>query len=300
MTKIKLNLNIERKISAIEESEQLAGWRLYVTNAPITRLSLNQAIVYYRDQWIVERGFHRFKRGQLPALPIYFQNQDRSEGLMFLLTLALRVFTLIEFVVREAISASKQKLAGLYDGNPNRATERPSAEQLLDLLQKSDREIYNRSKLNRAIVSYKQVKNLKPTEFKRLCGVTLEIFLEMVKVIAAEKVLAKKSGRPSKLSFEDQLLMTLEYWREYRTYFHMGTNWGLDETSVLRIVRKVENILIKSGLFNLGGKKQLYVQDSGLEILVVDVAEHEVERPKKNRRDITVASRSVIQSNRKY
>ena len=149
-------------------------------------------------------------------------------------------------------------------------------------------------------MSYKQVKNLQPTEFKRLCGVTQEMFLEMVKVIAAEKVLAKKSGRPSKLSFEDQLLMTLEYWREYRTYFHMGTNWGLDETSVLRIVRKVENILIKSGLFNLGGKKQLYLQDSELEILVVDVAEHEVERPKKNRRDITVASRSVIQSNRKY
>ena len=62
-------------------------------------------------------------------------------------------------------------------------------------------------------MSYKQVKNLKATEFKRLCGVTPEIFLEMVKVIAAEKVLAKKSGRPSKLSVEDQLLMTLEYWR---------------------------------------------------------------------------------------
>ena len=144
-------------------------------------------------------------------------------------------------------------------------------------------------------MSYKQVKNLKSTEFKRLCGVTPEIFLEMVKVIAAEKVLAKKSGRPSKLSFEDQLLMTLEYWREYRTYFHMGTNWGLNETSVLRIVRKVENILIKSGLFNLGGKKQLYGQDSELEILVVDVAEHEIERPKKNRRDITVANKNVIQ-----
>ena len=69
--------------------------------------------------------------GQLPALPIYFQNQDRIVGLMFLLTLALRAFTLIEFVVRQAISASKQKLAGLYDGNPQRATERPSAEQLL-------------------------------------------------------------------------------------------------------------------------------------------------------------------------
>ena len=92
---------------------------------------------------------------------------------------------------------------------------------------------------------------------------------------------------------------------EYRTYFHMGTNWGLDETSVLRIVRKVENILIKSarrvtrpaGLFNLGGKKQLYVQDSELEILVVDVAEHEIERPKKNRRSITVASKMSYSKN---
>jgi hypothetical protein len=148
-------------------------------------------------------------------------------------------------------------------------------------------------------VSYKQVKNLKPTEFKRLCGVTPDIFLEMVKVIAAEKVLAKKSGRPSKLSCEDQVLMTLEYWREYRTYFHMGTNWGLNETSVLRIVKKVENILIKSGLFNLGGKKQLYLPDSELEILVVDVAEHEIERPKKSRKDTTVANRNAIQSNRK-
>jgi transposase len=109
----------------------LTGWRLYVTNAPITRLSLTQAIVYYRDQWILERGFHRFKRGQLPALPIYFQNQDRIVGLMFLLTLALRVFTLIEFVVRLALKTSQQKLAGLYDGNPKRTTERPSAEQLL-------------------------------------------------------------------------------------------------------------------------------------------------------------------------
>ena len=134
-------------------------------------------------------------------------------------------------------------------------------------------------------MSYKQVRNLKRTEFKRLCGVTPEVFEEMVKVIAAEKALAKKSGRPSKLSFEDQVLMTLEYWREYRTYFHMGTNWGLNETNVLRIVRKVENILIKSGLFNVGGKKQLYSQESELEVLVVDVSEHEIERPKKSKRD---------------
>ena len=142
-------------------------------------------------------------------------------------------------------------------------------------------------------MSYEQVKNLEATEFKRLCGITPATFEQMVKVVAAEKVLAKKSGRPSKLSVKDQVLMTLEYWREYRTYFHIGVSWGLDETNVLRTVRKVEQILIKSGLFNVGGKRKVKESDLEMDVLVVDVAEHEVERPKKSRRDITVVSRSA-------
>ena len=159
-------------------------------------------------------------------------------------------------------------------------------------------------------MSYKQAKNLEPMEFKRLCGVTPETFEQMVKVVAAEKALAKKSGRPNKLSIEDQVLMTLEYWREYRTQFHIGVSWGLDDTNVLRNIRKVENILIKSGLFNVEGKKKAKELDSGIEVLVVDVTEHEVERPKKsgcnraevssacvapsNRRDITAVSKNAI------
>jgi transposase len=74
-----------------------------VTNASTERLTLPSAVIYYRDEWLLERGFHRIKRGHLPALPIYFQNQDRIVGLMFLLMMALRVFTLIEFVVRQAL-----------------------------------------------------------------------------------------------------------------------------------------------------------------------------------------------------
>jgi hypothetical protein len=27
-------------------------------------------VAYYREQWQLERGFHRFKQGRLPALPI--------------------------------------------------------------------------------------------------------------------------------------------------------------------------------------------------------------------------------------
>jgi hypothetical protein len=143
-------------------------------------------------------------------------------------------------------------------------------------------------------VKYEAAKNLEPEEFKRLCGVSLATFEQMVKVVAAEKVLAKKSGRPNKLRIEDQILMTLQYWREYRTYFHMEGDWELDETNVLRNVRKVESILIKSGMFNVGGKKQVDLLDAETETLVIDVAEHEIERPKKNKRDITAVNKSNI------
>jgi transposase len=72
VTSICLQLHIQQIDTAIKEAETLAGWRLYVTNAPTTQLTLPQAVMYYRDEWLLERGFHRFKRGSLPALPIYF------------------------------------------------------------------------------------------------------------------------------------------------------------------------------------------------------------------------------------
>ncbi len=131
VTSICLQLHIQQVDDAIKTAETLAGWRLYVTNAPTTQLTLPQAVIYYRDEWLLERGFHRFKRGSLPALPIYFQNQNRITGLMFLLNIALRVFTLMEFVVRQALIETQQSLSGLYDGNPKRKTDRPSAEKML-------------------------------------------------------------------------------------------------------------------------------------------------------------------------
>ncbi len=124
-------LKFERLAEAIAIAKQLAGWRIYVTNVRIKQLSLTQAVVYYRDQWQLEHGFHRFKRGQLPALPIYLANEDRIIGLMFLLTIALRCFTLIEFQVRRQLQTQQGEIAGLYAGNPKRKTQRPTTEQLL-------------------------------------------------------------------------------------------------------------------------------------------------------------------------
>ena len=134
-------------------------------------------------------------------------------------------------------------------------------------------------------MNYEQVKKLNPADFKRYCGVHQETFKEMVKIVKAEKILQKKSGRPSKLCISDQILMTLSYLREYPTFFHLGIKWGIDESNSYRIVIRTEKFLIKSGVFNLPGKKTLNrSQNEEIETVVVDVSEHEIERPKKKQK----------------
>jgi hypothetical protein len=78
---------------------------------------------------------------------------------------------------------------------------------------------------------YEQAQHLKPAEFKRFWGVKLETFKQMVQIVSQHNQQKKKSGRSGKNSLEDQVLMTLEYWREYRTYFHIGQSWGVTEST---------------------------------------------------------------------
>ena len=99
---------------------------------------------------------------------------------------------------------------------------------------------------------------------------------------------------PPKLKVEDQVLMTLEYLREYRTYFHLGATWGINESTAYRIVKKIEDILIKAPELRLPGKKRLIQDDVSLETIVVDVSEPPIERPKNNKKNITVARRKDI------
>lgn len=85
--------------------------------------------------------------------------------------------------------------------------------------------------------------------------------------------------------------MTLEYLREYRTYFHIAQSWGVNESTAYRIVRKVEDYLIASEVFSLPGKKKLLEPDQEIKVVVVDVTESQIERPQKNRNGFTVAKR---------
>lgn len=143
-------------------------------------------------------------------------------------------------------------------------------------------------------MSYEQIKDLRPADFKRYCGVEPSTFQRMVELVT--KHLSKKrrkTGRPSKLTVEDQVLLTLEYWREYRTLFHLAKSWGLHESNVCRVIRRVEDILTTSRAFKLPGKKTLQVSDHEIEFVVVDVAETPIERPKKSKNATTVAKRSA-------
>ncbi|MEP0750449.1 transposase family protein [Trichocoleus sp. AS-A1] len=142
---------------------------------------------------------------------------------------------------------------------------------------------------------YTQLQQLSGAEFKRLCGVSRETFAEMIEVVRPALERRGRRGGQAKLSVEDQLLVALEYWREYRSQFHIGVSWGLHETTVGRIVRKVENLLIQCGRFRLPSQRQLYQPGWEWKVMVVDVGEMEIERPKKNRSTTTVAFQSVTQ-----
>jgi hypothetical protein len=128
---------------------------------------------------------------------------------------------------------------------------------------------------------YAVLSKLSKTKFKRYTGVSKDVFEVMVKLVSQyEQKRKKKEGRTANLSIEDQILMTLEYYREYRTFFHLGTDYGLDESNVQRTVVKIESILIKSGSFNLPGKKVLLSADQ-IETILTDATETPAARPKK-------------------
>lgn len=146
------------------------------------------------------------------------------------------------------------------------------------------------------------MKYLLPSEFKRLCGVKPETFKRMVEIVnQTHQQIKPGRGRQSKLTPEDQVLRALEYLREYRTYFHIiAQSWGVKESTAYRIMRKVEDYLISSGVFSLPGKKKLLEPNYDLQVVVVDVTESQIERPQKNNANSTLATRKDILSTPKF
>jgi hypothetical protein len=99
---------------------------------------------------------------------------------------------------------------------------------------------------------YDCLKEFKDEEFRRLTGVKRSTFEKMVDILKeAESSKKLLGGRPNRLSIEDQLLMALEYIREYRTYFHVGASYQISESACYRNIRWIEDVLIKHPDFAL-------------------------------------------------
>jgi transposase len=131
-TKVRYEITAVRRVEeAIAATKERCGWRVQVTNAPARRVRLERSMELYNGGWSVERVFHLAKDKPLGIQPLYVRDEEQVDGLTKLLMIALRVLTWIELMVRGGLAEKEEELRGLYEGQPNRKTARPTAVRLL-------------------------------------------------------------------------------------------------------------------------------------------------------------------------
>ncbi len=137
-------------------------------------------------------------------------------------------------------------------------------------------------------MKYERLEGFGAEEFRRLTGVKRTTFEKMVGILKEAEIKRKAlGGEPNNLCMEDRLLMALEYIREYRTYFHVGSSYGVSESACYRNIKWIEDTLIKHPDFALPGRKALLKSEMGYDVILVDATESPIERAKKNRNTIT-------------
>lgn len=130
--------------------------------------------------------------------------------------------------------------------------------------------------------TFTSLSSLSPAEFKRLTGVSRPIFDRMVEVVTPTVLARQHKGGPRfKWGVEDMILMTLAYWREYRTYFHIALDYDISESQCFRTVKFIEDTLTKDNRFHIQGKRALLEKKEEGRYIIIDVAESPIERPQK-------------------
>ena len=143
-------------------------------------------------------------------------------------------------------------------------------------------------------MKYEKMKSYREEKFRRITGVKRNTFKKMVEILEVAEAKRRARGGPKpKLTVENMLLAGLEYWREYRTHAHIAVDFELSESQMSRIVKWVENVLIKEGAFALPGKKALVESNIEYEVVQIDATESPVERPKRGRKNGTPERKSV-------
>ena len=144
-------------------------------------------------------------------------------------------------------------------------------------------------------MKFEKVKDLDNEKFRRLTGLKRSTFDQMICILLeSHKAKKARGGRHNKLRIEDMLLMTLEYLREYRTYFHISQSYIVSESTAYKTIRWVEDTLIKHPLFSLPGRKELLKSDTEYDVILIDATETPIERPKKNKNIFTLVRKKDI------
>lgn len=144
-------------------------------------------------------------------------------------------------------------------------------------------------------MKYSQIPGLEDEKFRRLTGIKRRTFEKMISILKEADIKKKAhGGRKNKLCMEDQLLMALEYIREYRTYFHTSQSYGVSESSAYKTIKWIEDTLIKHPDFSLPGHKALLKSDMEYESVLIDATESPIERPKKDKKDSIQGRRKDI------
>jgi hypothetical protein len=145
-------------------------------------------------------------------------------------------------------------------------------------------------------MKYKQIEGLVDEKFRRLTGIKRSTFSTMIEILSsADSVIKKRGGRKNTLRIEDRLLMSLEYLREYRTYFHISQSYGVSESTAYKTIKWVEDTLVKDPLFSLPGRKALLKSDMDYDVILIDATETPIERPKKDKKpSIQARKRDIL------
>jgi hypothetical protein len=148
-------------------------------------------------------------------------------------------------------------------------------------------------------VKFEMVKELEDEKFRRLAGVKRTPFDKMILILEQSNKDKKiKGGRRNKLSIENMLLMTLEYIREYRPYFHISQSYGISESTTYKTIKWIEDTLIKHPHFALPGRKALLKSDVEYEVVLIDATETPIQRQKKSKSTFTEGKRYAEESGR--
>ena len=162
--------------AAVAQTIAGLGWRVYATNRAADELALEQAVLYYREEYLIEQSFGRLKGAPLSLCPFYLQRDDHATGLVRLLSLGVRVLALLEFVVRRRLHEEGAELAGLYAGQPKASTRRPTTERLLasfcgltlTIIQQTDRVVHHLTPLSEVQRRILDLAGFAPSIYTRL------------------------------------------------------------------------------------------------------------------------------------